>query len=105
MTQADDQVAFLKARLDEQERDAGDWHNQYDCDLGQLETYGRCSCDGPARELRKVAALRAIMTEHEHRTESDRKFGFGPGSSPCRTLRALALIWSNHPDYRPAWKP
>jgi hypothetical protein len=24
---------------------------------------------------------------------------------PCRTLRALASIWSDHPDYRQEWRP
>lgn len=27
------------------------------------------------------------------------------GHFPCRTLRALALPYADHPDYRPEWKP
>lgn len=29
----------------------------------------------------------------------------GPGVYPCGTLRTLAAIYSNHPDYDEGWKP
>jgi hypothetical protein len=28
-----------------------------------------------------------------------------PEDYPCRTLRALALPYADHPDYRPEWRP
>jgi hypothetical protein len=27
------------------------------------------------------------------------------GEYPCRTLRALAAVYADHPDYRDEWKP
>ncbi|MBY8881171.1 DUF6221 family protein [Actinacidiphila acidipaludis] len=28
-----------------------------------------------------------------------------PAPFPCRTLRVLATVYSDHPDYQPDWKP
>lgn len=84
----------------------------------------------PARVLRDVAAGRAILDEHG---TLDAQLRAGPGYEPdpttiadraclgcglnsredartedidrCPTLRALAIPWSDHPDYDPAWAP
>lgn len=80
----------------------------------------------PARALREVAAKRAIVELHdrvhdcpvivptkdpsafagnlgyvstEHIDEEDPD----PDVTPCTTLRAVAAVWSDHPDYRPEW--
>ena len=29
----------------------------------------------------------------------------GAGVFPCETLRALAAVYADHPDYAPAWRP
>ena len=69
----------------------------------------------PARVLREVEAGRTILAEHfaEDRGESLPGADCGvcyyigtPGSPagwPCRTLRALAAVWSDHPDYDQEW--
>jgi hypothetical protein len=51
----------------------------------------------PARALREVAAKRAILLQWEH----------SPPGSPALTnaLYQLAAVYSDHPGYRPEWKP
>jgi hypothetical protein len=73
----------------------------------------------PARVLREVEAKRAILAEHPQvrcggRTTRRDDVGcqnchdddgaqWYPGY--CATVRAFATVWSDHPDYRPEWKP
>lgn len=36
----------------------------------------------------------------------DRDYGYTGGPREgCETLRALALVWADHPDYRQEWRP
>jgi hypothetical protein len=72
----------------------------------------------PARLLREVEAKRKILTEHKLRTEYEVTRPDNPydvfcevcgwaadvKGSACPTLRALAAIYEDHPDYDPAWK-
>lgn len=108
-----DLVAFLRARLAEDERSATD-----------------ASPDGgreqAARDLAEVEAKRAIMDEHfgflnpsgptrACRICSDRRADDDPlvhhdrwvrlEPAPCRTVRLLALPYASHPEYRKEWKP
>ena len=56
------------------------------------------------RFIADVEAKRRIVEEHDrHRGECDRDYQFG--DQPCETLRALASVYSDHPDYREEWKP
>ncbi|MEU3011081.1 DUF6221 family protein [Nocardia asteroides] len=70
----------------------------------------------PARVLRQVAALHAVVGRRagEHREqdgicETCRDYDFHreyrPVPWPCATARAIAAIWSDHPDYRSEWAP
>lgn len=71
----------------------------------------------PARTLREVEMVRAILAEHATVTAAfsgqicrvcwtTRKEGPLEGDPyPCRTLRLVAAIWSDHPDYKEEWKP
>jgi hypothetical protein len=56
----------------------------------------------PARVLAWCAALRAVVAEHggAHRCPNHLMHDEGP----CRTLRALAQIWADHPGFDPAWR-
>jgi hypothetical protein len=62
----------------------------------------------PARVLREVAALRVVVDQHTgrhgkyvcHECLQDLS---APNS--CHTLRHLAAIWSDHPEYRAEWRP
>lgn len=114
--------AFIAARLDEEDLDArslggSSWESD-----GTLVTAGPLAGDGqrriiaetnreafaewaavrnPARTLREVTALRAIMALHEPNTSP------WPGTAclycghlwPCAEPVAIAAIWSEHPDY------
>lgn len=121
-------VEFLTARLDEErevaEREYAypsgtprDWsHTAGDADSMLVSMFS------PARVLAEVAAKRAIVDLH---TPKDRTGMYccpvcvswelwvsqEPGEAlplddaPCATLRALALPYASHPDYRSEWKP
>jgi hypothetical protein len=73
----------------------------------------------PVRVLREVAAKRAILAEHPHircggstarkndvgceKCDNDDGVQWYPGY--CATVRAIAAVWNDHPDYRTEWKP
>ncbi len=142
----DDLVAFLSARLDEDEEVAkaagpvtGRWCIDSEGHIQDEETGGggsayvavgpwdgpvheRCAIHiaryDPARVLAEVAAKRAILAEHEpepwgdpHPELSRCAPGHGDGGSgwwttwPCIEVRAIAAVYSDHPGYRPEWKP
>ena len=74
------------------------------------------SLHDPARVLREVGAGRALIAEHgpaRGGRDADRcrvctAIAHGHATrfrSPCPTLRFLAAIYSDHPDYREEWKP
>lgn len=114
---SDDLVAFLRARLDEDEaaaklaaREGGTW-TQDDpqrypgsiSSLGGQVVYAEGAPDenqaphiarhDPARVLREVEAKRAILDEYLA----------APGWPQDVVL--LAAVYSDHPDYRDEWKP
>jgi hypothetical protein len=116
MSTMNDLVTFLRARLDEDEAAAkeaasrpggGAWGGPDD---GTRHTaVGRhIARHDPARVLRRqVPAMRAILGLHVPLEDS----GEPPQCVicleyvPCRTLRYLAAVYSDHPDYRPGWAP
>lgn len=73
----------------------------------------------PRRAQREVAAKRAIVTEHKHYDESagskvsihfgcelchwHSEYGIPAGVNWCETVKQLAAVWSDHPDYQPGW--
>lgn len=70
------------------------------------------SIHDPIRVLREVAAKRTILVEHADDEgqcarclDSDGITYLGAYTAPwpCPTLRALAAVYSDHPDYRPDW--
>lgn len=72
----------------------------------------------PARVLAECESKRRIVGLHtvDHRDDRDICAECGPEEDvrfqvdhydrgwPCPTLRALAAVWADHPDYQPAWK-
>jgi predicted Rossmann-fold nucleotide-binding protein len=109
-------VEFLRARLDEEHFlshkfvyvDGGEWTAD---ELARLWWYGdppksRSATDpiiqhaahyNPVRTLREVEAKRAILAQWEAM----------PADSPVLTfaIHNLAAVYSDHPGYRPEWKP
>ena len=68
------------------------------------------------RVLREVAAKRAILAEHREEGRGDHRGCAGCGWCPgdevrlneveeCPTLRALAAVHADHPDYNQRWSP
>jgi len=127
----DDLTAFLAARLGEDEAAAkanigagpgwvhglGDTENfgpswpdyqTYDSEeLSAAEDY--LDRFRPLRVLREVEAKRAIVRlAAKVREWTDGSAGATAGYAAAvvgDTLRALAAVWSDHPDYRQEWKP
>ena len=86
-----------------------DWQDQHEADQAMAHRFSS------ARVLREVEAKRKILDLHEqaraHKNGRLLDFcicqaedGVVCGRWPCETLRAFAAIWSDHPDYDPAWK-
>lgn len=122
---SDDIVAFVKARLDEDERFArlthsGEW--TFD-QLGQLlvnqgqtiskianlgvDSFGRhIARHDPARVLREVEAKRRILGEYERFAAERRRAMNGWDTAEISPIvAALAAVWSGHPDYKAKWRP
>jgi hypothetical protein len=125
-------VAFLTARLDEDERiamaavgRAAEWWttgpgypeapevnvvNDRD-DVIAFETSGlyaeHIARHDPARVLADVAAKRAIVARHSTGTGSLRALGWycEVCNDGCAELPALAAVYADHPDYDESWRP
>lgn len=57
----------------------------------------------PVRVLREVAAKRTIITEHCVGSDPCDAHDAWYESIPCDTVRALAAIYADHPDFDPTW--
>ncbi len=150
-----DVTAFLRARLDDDERVAGKatqgvwklWGMDVYADMigdsnletatlvadvqssvpGQLRTWNavHIAHHDPVRVLREVAAKRSIILAHVlvpardiwgdetggvgcEKCDDVPRFMLGGSeihaSGGCQTLRALAAVYSDHPDYRQEWE-
>ena len=112
-----DLVSFLTARLDEDEKIAsvlaGDKWGWPQPQPGFADHVARHS---PARVLREVEAKRAIVALHEPLPSSYGEPSVCPSCwpqpwigthplAPCPTMRNLAAVYSDHPDYDPEWSP
>lgn len=82
------------------------------------ENAAHIAATDPAHRLRDIALKRAILAEHKHYpafTPDEYDFGCGVchdngdygvcGYGWCATVRHLGTEFSDHPDYRPEWKP
>lgn len=92
----DELIAFLRARLAEDEKAAHAWLPFGNPDAADREHIAR---HDPARVLADVAAKRAIVRACAHNLEFE-EYGYTLAE---RTLRALAQPYSEHEDYKPHW--
>jgi Family of unknown function (DUF6221) len=104
VTAPDAQIAFLNARLDDDEAEAGDLH--YDSCARCRPIVFPCDCGYPARVLRDVEAKRAILALHT----AIRMRGIDAASCrqcrltwPCPTLRQVTAVYSDHLAFRAEW--
>ncbi|MCI3240266.1 DUF6221 family protein [Streptomyces spinosisporus] len=125
----DDLVQWLRAQLDEDERIAraagGTWWAPPDLP-GEVYDSGGVNIDAklksfaahiaehdPARVLREIDAKRRMLELHhsiELPTEAldacaECEVTGAYPEYPCRTLRLLALPYSDRPGYREEWRP
>jgi len=121
----DDLIAFVKARLDEEEAAAKaaaertgspDWHLAETGDGRDVVMMGahehgchavlgaHIALHDPARERGEVAAKRRILAEYKGAvaiTGEDDQYAAGLAMA----ILSFAAVWSGHPDYRDEWKP
>jgi hypothetical protein len=119
---AGDLAAFLPARLDEAEAAGRSPFPQWPKLPPSLDDWEHLNLE----MLRWVDAARAILAEHRQEgaggpcarcatwTPPPPGREWPPGSRfdvmgvyvpwPCLTVRALAAVWRDHPDYDPAWE-
>lgn len=92
MNDADGLVAFLRARLDEAEREARDMIE------GAPPGYGKASgvINNPYWVLAEVDAKRRTL---------EWALTLDYGLDEAMLLRLLALPYADHPDYQPEWAP
>lgn len=103
----DELVAFLRARLDEDEARSWSVHDVAKCDAllyeeDMADAARRdpdCDCGYPARVLREVEAKRAIVDECNAMDDE----GLTPGLRSA--VVSLAAVYGDHPDYRQEWRP
>lgn len=121
---------FLLARIAEDEAWADRSSRHNDTDAFAKDNYG-CLLVDPARVLAECEAKRRIVSTHAVVTEDHTGAWWAlgnPGSEPvrtgcdncrkagvdgedylvngpCDTLRALAAVYADHPDYDEAWRP
>jgi hypothetical protein len=121
-----DLVAFLNARLDEDEMVAKPFVNglgdasQWECDevggvirkhgvpIMHLETHLDAEFiarHDPARVLADVEAKRRIVREATYWSVDARPISPNARQFAGDTLRLLALPFAGHPDYREEWRP
>jgi hypothetical protein len=112
----DDLTAFLKARLKELESAALESKNAppgamryLDADQWTLALSWEADAD---LVLRRVKAVRAIVERYERGVSGElpewkagRELLEAGLAILLGVLRDLAAVWSDHPGYRPEWKP
>lgn len=103
-------IAFIQERLDEDERDAGLFHELYCPVEPKLRGSGIvwCGCPCPRQLLRQVAVRRQIVNTCQQQVAGQRgKTGrWTVGDVDTRqVLGALAVPYEQHPEWREGWRP
>ena len=122
----DDLIAFITARLDEEQIDAGMFRDEPHWEAATLATIWRqlpsdpliqhAAHYDPARVLREVAAKRAILMRYEtacrqadvnavNSSRAEQEAWEKIAGALELDVASLAAVWSDHPDYRQEGKP
>lgn len=101
---SDELVAFLRARLDENE-----WAARAAKDAAAKRTHYRASMMASTdRELRDVEAKRAVVSAYAEVAANDVnevEYAHGWANALGFTVRQLAATYADHPNYRDEWRP
>ncbi len=104
----DDLIAFLRARLNEDEKEA--WHQPRGSNiLRNVEAIRRVVDElAAARETqRRTWANYLAWTQNEREPFPDAETSDGPDKIVAGLERAVTLLaatWADHPDYLPEWR-
>jgi Family of unknown function (DUF6221) len=131
----DDLIAFIVARLDEDEEDAreamddldGNWsyvdtpggnhkvtdslgysvNEHYDVNSQPWFTGRHIARHDPARSLREVEADRQLLAACQRAREAQPSDSWESDYTQALedAVRIRGGVWSDHPDYRPKWAP
>jgi hypothetical protein len=71
---------------------------------GHVPDAAHIARNDPARALRETEAKRAVLALHGNGNVPD-SCSYCHDAWPCRTVRFLAAVYSDHPDYDQAWRP
>ena len=116
-TQTTSLTDFLLARIAEDEAvarasDPAVWVSGLAWRVARVERSGATAAHiarhDPARVLAESESKRAIVEVHYEVPASDIKWsncGVCMSGWPCVTLRHLAAVYADHPDYDPTWRP
>ena len=111
-------LAFLAARLDDDEQQALLFHELH-CLLSTLpswvspvpaEDQERCGCPIPSRLVATATGRRTVLADcahrfaHPHPGTSDQRWPPDTGLAQ-RTLHTLARTYSAHPGWQEHWRP
>jgi len=100
---------FLLARIARDEDEARHARPHSGGSVYANDVHGRLLVQ-PARVLAECEAKRRIVESHRWDEEWENGVRFASDcedcwqSPPCRTLRALAAVYADHPDYDEAWR-
>jgi len=91
-------IEFLNARLDHDER--------FTYNPALMRVAGAGLSDLVKRARVDISAKRRIVALHSAEPGQHPDFcGHDLRELPCPTLRLLASVYSDHPDYREEWRP
>jgi hypothetical protein len=106
---------FILARIEEDEREAEDAHLA-DCDGFTRNRRLICKCRTPYHAKERLRYMRLMVETHLGEIGPPGRDAAGPDpvhcmlcgfeqplASACLHLRATAMQWSDHPDYRREW--
>jgi hypothetical protein len=98
-------IAFdeRSARVRDRYGRSDQWH-RLDCELNSYDS-GPCDCGVPDRVLAECAAKRRIVELHSGENDTPCQSWAGNYTyEPCPTLRALASVYADHPEFREEWR-
>lgn len=92
-------VDFLEARITEDEREAGSGWSRMGDTRWERDGYGRNMLT-PSAVLAECAAKREMLARVPRNADP-----YDPGGyTSAHTIRVLAAIYADHPDYREEWR-